>query len=190
MPWFPFVGALIGVVVGGVAAGMMEVVPASVAAAVAVLGGVMVTGAFHEDGLADTADAMGGWTPEQRRQILKDSRHGSYGVAALCGSIVLRVVCVASIGPAVAFAGLVAAHTLGRASAVATMTSPRPATDPSGLGAELHADVAAWRRSAGVAVGVAIAHRSPWAGGRRRSCWPRRSSPCRSPSWPAGRSAV
>ncbi len=113
VPWFPLIGALIGLVVGGVAAGLMEVVPASVAAVVAVLAGVMITGAFHEDGLADTADAMGGWTPEQRRQILKDSRHGSYGVAALCGSIVLRVVCVASMGPAVAFGGLVAAHTLG-----------------------------------------------------------------------------
>ena len=41
----------------------MEIVPAAVAAAVAVLSGVLLTGAFHEDGLADTADAMGGWTP-------------------------------------------------------------------------------------------------------------------------------
>ena len=63
MPWFPVVGALIGVVVGGVAAGLMELVPSSVAAAVAVLAGVLVTGAFHEDGLADIADAMGGGRP-------------------------------------------------------------------------------------------------------------------------------
>ncbi len=125
MPWFPVVGAFIGAVVGLVAAGMMELVPASVAAAVAVILGVLVTGAFHEDGLADTADAMGGWTPERRREILKDSRHGSYGVAAMCATIVLRIVCVATLGPAAAFAGLVAAHTLGRGAAVGVMGTAR-----------------------------------------------------------------
>ncbi len=135
VPWFPIVGALIGASVGAVAAGLMEFVPGSVAAAVAVLAGVLVTGAFHEDGLADTADAMGGWTPEQRHEILKDSRHGSYGVAALCGSIVLRIVCVASLGPAIAFGGLIAAHTLGRAGAVVTMTAATPPAG-DGLGAD------------------------------------------------------
>ena len=63
VPWFPVVGALIGAVVGGVAAGLMEIVPPTIAAGVAVLGGVALTGAFHEDGLADLADAMGGSTP-------------------------------------------------------------------------------------------------------------------------------
>ena len=92
--------------------------------------GVLVTGAFHEDGLADLADSMGGWTPEQRREILKDSRHGSYGVAALCGSIVLRIVCVATLGPAVAFAGLVTAHTLGRSAAVGVMIAGRERSAP------------------------------------------------------------
>jgi adenosylcobinamide-GDP ribazoletransferase len=121
VPWFPVIGALVGTAVGGVAAGLMEVVPATVAAAIAVMVGVMITGAFHEDGLADTADAMGGWTPEQRRAILKDSRHGSYGVAAMVGTILIRAVALAALGPAVAFAGSVAAHTLGRGAAVAVM---------------------------------------------------------------------
>ncbi len=155
VPWFPVVGALIGVFVGAVAAGLMEVVPPSVAAVVAVLAGVLITGAFHEDGLADTADAMGGWTPEQRRQILKDSRHGSYGVAALCGSIVLRTVCVAAMGPAVAFGGLVAAHALGRASAVATMTASK-APPTAGLGADYMRTLRRGAARVGVAVGVAI----------------------------------
>ena len=155
VPWFPVVGALVGVVVGGVAAGLMELVPSSVAAVVAVLAGLLITGAFHEDGLADTADAMGGWTPEQRRAILKDLRHGSYGVAALCGSIILRVVCVASMGPAVAFGGLVAAHTLGRASAVATMTATTP-PPTGGLGADYMRTLRRGAALAGVAVGVGI----------------------------------
>ena len=98
LPWLPFVGALIGALVGGVAAGLAELVPTAVAAAVAVAVGLLVTGAFHEDGLADVADAFGGGTTRERRfEILKDPRHGTYGVAALCSSVVLRVVGAASI---------------------------------------------------------------------------------------------
>ena len=157
VPWFPVVGALVGCAVGGAAAGLAEVVPMSVAAAVAVLLGVLLTGAFHEDGLADVADAFaGGWTPEQRLRILKDPLHGSYGVAALCGSIVLRIVALATLGPAVAFAGSVAAHTLGRAAAVGLMGTVRVAT-PDGLGADYARTLP--RRSAvvGVATSLVIA---------------------------------
>ncbi len=135
IPWFPVVGALVGCVVGAFAVGLMELVPATVAAGLAVVLGVMLTGAFHEDGLADTADAMGGWTQERRREILKDSRHGSYGVAAMCSTIVLRILCVASLGPAAAFAGLVAAHTLGRGAAVGVMGIAHPVPS-EGLGAD------------------------------------------------------
>lgn len=135
IPWFPVVGALVGCVIGAIAAGLMELVPPTVAAGLAVVLGVMLTGAFHEDGLADTADAMGGWTQERRREILKDSRHGSYGVAAMCSTIVLRILCVASLGPAAAFAGLVAAHTLGRGAAVGVMGIAQPVPS-EGLGAD------------------------------------------------------
>ena len=154
VPWFPVVGALIGAAVGLVAAGLTEVVPSSVAAAVAIIVGLLITGAFHEDGLADTADALGGMTPERRREILKDSRHGSYGVAAMCTTIVLRIICVASLGPAAAFAGLVAAHTLGRGAAVAVMVTGRPAPH-EGLGADYTRVLP--RRSAAVGVLAALA---------------------------------
>lgn len=135
VPWFPVVGGAIGALIGALVAGLMEVVPSTVAAAIGIVVGVMFTGAFHEDGLADTADALGGWTPQQRREILKDSRHGSYGVAAMCSTIVIRIVCVASLGPAAAFAGLVVAHTLGRGAAVAVMGSAPP-VPTEGLGAD------------------------------------------------------
>ncbi len=153
VPWFPVVGALIGATVGLAAVGLMELVPATVAAAVAIIVAMLITGAFHEDGLADTADALGGTTPERRREILKDSRHGSYGVAAMCSTIVLRIVCVASLGPAAAFAGLVAAHTLGRGAAVATMVLARPAPH-EGLGADYTRVLS--RRSAATGVVAAL----------------------------------
>lgn len=155
VPWFPVVGAVIGAAIGGTAAGLMELVPAAVAASVAVLLGIILTGAFHEDGLADTADAMGGWTPERRREILKDSRHGSYGVAAMCGTIVLRIVCIASLGPAAAFGGIVAAHTLGRGAAVAVMgTAPPVPVD--GLGADYTRSLSSGRAIIGVVGALAI----------------------------------
>ena len=155
IPWFPVVGALIGATVGGIAAGLGHLVPPGVAAAVAVMCGVMLTGAFHEDGLADTADALGGWTPEQRREILKDSRHGSYGVAALCGSIVVRVVCIASLGPAAAVGGLVAAHTLGRGAAVGIMGLASPMT-AAGLGADASRGLSPTRTAIGVGAAIVI----------------------------------
>jgi len=155
VPWFPVVGGLIGATIGAVVAGLMEVVPSSVAATVGIVFGLILTGAFHEDGLADTADALGGWNPEQRRQILKDSRHGSYGVAAMCSTIVLRVVCVASLGPAAAFAGLVAAHTLGRGASVAVMgTAPPVPTE--GLGADYARGLRALPTVLGVAASLVI----------------------------------
>jgi len=155
VPWFPVVGALIGAAVGLVAAGLTEVVPASVAAAVAIIVGLLITGAFHEDGLADTADALGGMTPERRREILKDSRHGSYGVAAMCTTILLRIICVASLGPAAAFAGLVAAHTLGRGAAVAAMVAGRPAPH-EGLGADYTRVLSPRSAAVGVLAALAI----------------------------------
>ena len=155
VPWFPVVGALIGAAVGGAAAGLMELVPPLVTAAVAIQFGVLLTGAFHEDGLADTADAMGGWTPERRREILKDSRHGSYGVAAMCGTIVLRIVCVASLGPAVAFASLVAAHTIGRGAAVGVMGAAPPVPE-DGLGADYTRALGPARAGAGVLAALLI----------------------------------
>jgi len=155
VPWFPVVGALIGAAVGLVAAGLTEVVPSSVAAAVAIIVGLLITGAFHEDGLADTADALGGMTPERRREILKDSRHGSYGVAAMCTTIVLRIICVASLGPAAAFAGLVAAHTLGRGAAVAAMVTGRPAPH-EGLGADYTRVLSPRSATVGVLAALAI----------------------------------
>ncbi|HSM64897.1 MAG TPA: adenosylcobinamide-GDP ribazoletransferase [Ilumatobacteraceae bacterium] len=156
VPWFPIVGAAIGASVGAVVAGLMELVPALVAAAVGVVFGVVLTGAFHEDGLADTADALGGWSPEQRREILKDSRHGSYGVVAMCSTVVIRVVCVASLGPAVAFAGLVAAHTLGRGAAVAVMGTAPP-VPTSGLGADYARGLTPSRTAVGVIAALVIA---------------------------------
>ncbi|MEN9506876.1 MAG: cobalamin synthase [Actinomycetota bacterium] len=135
--WFPVAGAAIGMAVGGAAAGAWHLVPPLVAGALAVTVGLLVTGAFHEDGLGDIADAFGGgYTLERRLEILKDSRHGTYGVAAMCASIVVRVVSLGSLpGPAVMFAAAVAAHVMARTAAVWLMAAAPLATH-RGLGAD------------------------------------------------------
>ena len=135
--WFPLAGALIGAIVGATAAGLWFVVPPLLAGVLAVVVGLLVTGAFHEDGLGDIADAFGGgWTVERRLEILKDSRHGTYGVAAMCATIVVRMVALGSLtGPWQMFTAAVAAHTMGRVAAVAMAGTMRLATH-SGLGAD------------------------------------------------------
>lgn len=155
--WFPLAGAVIGAAVGGVAAGMWQLTTPLVAAAVAVVIGLLITGAFHEDGLGDIADAFGGgWTVERRLEILKDSRHGTYGVAAISSSIVLRIVALGAVaGPAATFASAVAAHTMGRVAAVGMAGTMRLAGD-TGLGADYGRSTTRPRAAVGCAVGLAI----------------------------------
>jgi adenosylcobinamide-GDP ribazoletransferase len=155
--WFPLAGAVIGLLVGGVAAGSWHLVPPLLAGALAVTVGLLVTGAFHEDGLGDIADAFGGgYTLERRLEILKDSRHGTYGVAAMCSSIVVRMVALGSLpGPAVMFAAAVAAHVMARTAAVWLMAAAPLATH-RGLGADYGQSTTARRAVLAGAMGVAI----------------------------------
>jgi adenosylcobinamide-GDP ribazoletransferase len=125
--WFPAVGAL----VGGVGAVVLLLAgaawPGAVAALLAVTATVVLTGAFHEDGLADTFDALGGAVPRERAlEIMKDSRIGSYGAAALGLGLALRVALLATLAAAdawLAAQALVAAHLLGRMAAVGVMAT-------------------------------------------------------------------
>ena len=89
-----------------------------VPALLAVTAGVLLTGAFHEDGLADSADSLGGQTPERRLTIMQDSRIGSYGTLALIAE--LRPARRGARRPAawLAAAALIAAHAGGRCAGV------------------------------------------------------------------------
>jgi adenosylcobinamide-GDP ribazoletransferase len=113
---------LVGLVVGGIAAIFWLVLtevgmPAWPAALLTVGAGILMTGALHEDGLADVADGAGaGGDLARRLEIMRDSRIGTYGVVAVTLSIGLRVAALAAfVDPAVAAAALVAAHAGGRA---------------------------------------------------------------------------
>jgi adenosylcobinamide-GDP ribazoletransferase len=155
VPWFPVVGAAIGLATGGAYAGGRVILPALVAASLAVGLGTLVTGAFHEDGLADSADALGGGrSREEALRILRDPRLGTFGVTALVLGLVCRIASVASLGPGPAISALVAAHALGRAAAVGVLGVLGPATG-DGLGAGYGRGLRGGRVAAGLGLGVA-----------------------------------
>lgn len=96
--YFPLIGAAVGAAMAVVYTATASA-GAVVAATLAVSAGMLLTGAFHEDGLADTADALGGaYTRERVFEILKDSRIGVFGGCALVISISLRIALLASLG--------------------------------------------------------------------------------------------
>lgn len=92
-------------------------VAAGPAAALAIAAGMLVTGCLHEDGLSDTADGFGGGrTRERKLEIMRDSRIGSYGAAALMLSILARWSAISELAsPSLVFAALIAAHVGSRA---------------------------------------------------------------------------
>ncbi len=96
--WFPFVGFVLAMVEGLVYVATQRA-GALAAAGMSVAVATLLTGAFHEDGLADTADALGGsYDRETLFRILKDSRIGSFGGAALAIALILRVALLAHLG--------------------------------------------------------------------------------------------
>ena len=120
--YFPLVGEVVGAISAGVFLGASMIWPAGVAALLAVAAGVLVTGGFHEDGLADTADGLGGGQdPTRRLEIMKDSRVGTYGVLALGLTLALKVAALASLGPLAGALALLAAHGAARGASVLAM---------------------------------------------------------------------
>ena len=110
-----------------------------VVAALALTALALTTGAFHEDGLADTADGLfGGHTAERRLEIMKDSRIGSYGALALGLSLLLRASLIAMIldrsGALAAAAALLVAAPWSRAEGL-FMLATQPAARSSGAAA-------------------------------------------------------
>ena len=154
---FPLVGAGIGAVVAS-AFFLAQLLGLGdwPAALLAVLAGLALTGALHEDGLADAADGLiGGHDREQRLAIMRDSRHGTFGVSAIVFSVLLRAAALAGIGEMVhAGLALIAAHAASRALLPLAMRGLAPArTD--GLGA-MAGVPSAWPAGVALAIGLLI----------------------------------
>jgi adenosylcobinamide-GDP ribazoletransferase len=170
----PFAGAVIGCVAA------LVLLTASalgfgvwLCAALAVAALTLATGALHEDGLADAADGLGGGsTPERRLEIMKDSRIGSYGGAALILAYLLRIACLgeilARLGPFGAAAALVLVAALSRTAGLVLMTLLPPARMVGSAYAagqpEPGVVIVAWLACAALALAAGIATPLPWLG--------------------------
>ncbi|MYA74216.1 MAG: adenosylcobinamide-GDP ribazoletransferase [Acidimicrobiaceae bacterium] len=161
--WFPVVGAVIGAITGAAYLGAVEFLDPMLAA-VAVCGlGAILTGGFHEDGLADTADALGGLNRDRRLEIMSDSRIGTFGALALILVTLGKVGALQELNGTEGLIALVAAHALGRKGALVLMLTLGRASSV-GLGATYTADLPRSRVSVVVVLVFGIAALSGAAG--------------------------
>ena len=152
-PLFPLVGAGVGAAGAGVALLLHPTLSPFLSAAIAVALTVVLTGALHLDGLADTLDATGGATRERSLEIMRDSRIGTFGAAAVALALLIRVAVVAQLLGGGVLGAWIAAGALGRASAV-TLSAVLPyARAAPGTGGVLTGRSGAW----GAPIGIAVA---------------------------------
>ncbi|MGP5405804.1 adenosylcobinamide-GDP ribazoletransferase [Psychrobacter celer] len=112
---FPAVGLLAGLLCAGVFWLASLLFTPLVAAVISTVFGIRLTGAFHEDGLADSCDGLGGGlTRERTLTIMKDSRLGTYGVLGLVSALLIKISLLASMPSSVAIVALIIAHTTSR----------------------------------------------------------------------------
>lgn len=151
---FPLVGLLLGILQAMVAmVALWAGLPPSVIAGLVLTTSAIITGALHEDGLADTADGLwGGQSRDRRLDIMRDSRIGSYGVIALILSFGLRWAALTTlISAGAVWAPLIVAGAISRAAMVPMMTLP-PARD-NGLG---HGAGQPQRRMTAITLAIAL----------------------------------
>jgi adenosylcobinamide-GDP ribazoletransferase len=125
--YYPLVGWLVGGVAALVWHLATHVWPPAIASGASLIATLLLTGAFHEDALADTCDGLGGGTtPKHIMEIMRDSRIGAYGAIGLIAMLTLKWQAVAALPlqPALlAPALLIAAHTLSRGASGTLMTT-------------------------------------------------------------------
>ena len=126
---YPLIGALIGLIGGGVFwlshfAGLSGMI----AAGLALTAMILSTGAFHEDGLADCWDGLGGGlTRERKFEIMKDSRLGTFGAAALVLSLGLRWAALSEMAGLSGFLALIVVGAVSRSVILGMLMTTRQA---------------------------------------------------------------
>lgn len=123
--YYPLVGALVGALCAIVFWLTQSWLPTAVAVILAIAAGLLVTGAFHEDGLADTFDSFGANDRDQALEIMRDSRVGSFGVLALVVALAIKTAALLSLAPGRVAMAFVVAHGMSRLSAVLVIASSR-----------------------------------------------------------------
>jgi len=121
--YLPLVGALIGAIAGAALLVSAQIFPEPLPIVIGLATAVALTGALHEDGLADTADAFGaGRNHERCLEIMKDSRIGTFGTLALIVALALKGGSLLPMDPLSAARVLIAGHAGARLAAVLTLS--------------------------------------------------------------------
>jgi adenosylcobinamide-GDP ribazoletransferase len=131
--FFPLVGLVIGAGAAGLQKALSPHLGGQVTAVLVLAYLVLITGGLHEDGFADIADSLGGWNVEQRLNILRDSRIGSFGATAVAVTLLARGVLIAELP----WSYLVSAHVLCRWSMLPMSFFLPSARDGEGQGARI-----------------------------------------------------
>ncbi|MEM9058022.1 MAG: adenosylcobinamide-GDP ribazoletransferase [Pseudomonadota bacterium] len=172
--YYPLVGALVGAACSAVfflAAGALT---PPVAVLLAIATGLLLTGAFHEDGLADTFDGLGASERARALEVMRDSRIGTFGALALGIVLATKVAALLGLPPTHAVAALIVAHGVSRLSAVLVIATSRyvrddgtgkPTADGIGVGGLAIAIVTGGLLLAGLALQLGAAAAFYAAGG-------------------------
>ena len=121
---YPLVGLLIGLLAAAIFAIATRYFPHVIAVLLSTGALLLLTGAFHEDGLADTADGIGGGqTTARALEIMKDSRIGTYGSVVLFIALATKISALNSMGSNAVLVSLVAAHCMSRWSSVVAIAT-------------------------------------------------------------------
>jgi adenosylcobinamide-GDP ribazoletransferase len=169
---FPLVGAALGGVVGGTAAALGLVVPALLAATLAVALELCLTGALHVDALADSADGLAGRDREHALEVMRDHSLGTYGASALTLDLLAKTVALAALAEHAEILPVVAAFALARAAPLLLGAALPYARPGPGTGRLLAERLRARHAVAGIALAAALAAAAigPWFGAAALLC--------------------
>jgi adenosylcobinamide-GDP ribazoletransferase len=124
--YFPLVGVVVGLVAAAAFGLAIVMLPLQIAVLVSMAATIWLTGAFHEDGLADAADGLGGgWDKEQVLTIMQDSRLGTYGAIALFMMLLAKFATLSHLSAPLLPGILLAGHSLSRLGALLVIYTKR-----------------------------------------------------------------
>jgi len=158
--YFPVVGIIIGLILAGLYWLLRLVLPSAVVSGLLLVCLVVLTGGLHLDGFVDTCDGIAGHkTPEARRQVMRDSRAGAFGIVGVCCLLIVKYVSLNSVPDSLMMMTLVLMPVVSRWAMVYAVFA-YPYARPSGLG-KVFKQAASQRRLA-IATLVALAVAIPW----------------------------
>lgn len=161
LAYYPLVGGAIGALLVLVDLALAPALPAGPRAALLLLALLLVTRALHLDGLIDSCDGLfGGFTPERRLAIMRDSHVGAFGVLGALADLLARYACLVALTGQWRVAALVGGTALGRWALVYALVA-FPYGRPEGLGRDFKAAAGA-RELALASLGAAVIGAAAW----------------------------